>query len=147
MTSDDRLKKVLAQFEFEPTPTQAGETAGSRSAEGREFGEEMRKLLARPGFVIETAVAKSSDGRRLDGNASERVSYKMLRFKRHPLNRNRTLVVALNVAFEKYDNPQLGELREQAAFLNGLDLRGQILLLSRKEHYEYYLRDISGEET
>lgn len=105
----------------------------------------MKELLARRGFLIETAVAKSSDSRKLDGNASERVSYKMLRFKRHPLNRVRTLVVALNTAFEKYDNPQIGELREQAAFLNGLDERGQIILLSRKEHFEHYLRELEDE--
>jgi hypothetical protein len=120
VTNAEKKKRVLELFDFEPPPAQRGGSAGSR-VEGREWATEMRELLTTQGFIVETAIAKSSEGERLDGNASERISYKMLRFKRSPLTRGRSLVVALNSAFEKYGNAQISELREQASYLNGLD--------------------------
>lgn len=141
MDAADRKKRILEQFAYEPPPTQAGANAGSRG-EGREWACEMRELLAADGFVIETAIGKSSTGDRLDGNASERLSYKMIRFKRSPLARNQTLVIALNKAFETYDNAQLSELREQAAYLNGLDDRAPIIILSRRSHYDEYIQHV-----
>jgi hypothetical protein len=141
--SAEKKKRVLELFELEPAPTQKGASAGSRQ-EGREWATEIRELLTTEGFVVETGIGKSTDGQRLDGNASERLSYRMLRFKRSPLTRNRTLVIALNRAFEKYDNAQLSELREQASYLNGLDDRAPIIILSRKSQYEEYMREVLG---
>jgi hypothetical protein len=145
MTPQERRKQAKAAFQTDPAPTKRGGSAGTRAQEGLLFQSTLRDLLARPGFVIETALGKSSDGNKLDGNASERISYKMLRFKRNPLNRSRTLVLALNAAFEKYDNPQIHEFKEQAGYLNGLDSRASVIILSRWADYDDYLSDLEAE--
>ena len=108
----------------------------------------MRLLLVAPGYEVVTAVAKSSDGKKVDGSATaqERIAYKMLRFKRDPLKRKKTFVVALNHAFEKYTNPVCMELNNQASYLNGVDNRGQIIVLSSKRDYEHYVAEVFGEE-
>lgn len=108
-----KKKRVLELFEFEPPPGQRGGSAGNR-VEGREWATEMREFLTTDGFVVETAIAKSTGGEHIDGNASERVSYKMLRFKRSPLARGRTLVVALNCAFVREPAPGTRKRRNAA---------------------------------
>ena len=141
MNLEERKNAVLALYKKELVPMAKGGSAGSRN-EGKEFKEEMRKLLASPGFEIESAIGKSSDGKSLDGNAVERTSYKMLRFKKNPMRQKKMLVIAFNSAFESYSNPQIGELREQASYLNGLDDRAQILLLVSARDYKNYLTDV-----
>jgi hypothetical protein len=139
MTRDERKKAVLELWDTEPEPSKSGENVGTRSHEGVDFQRRMVALLSCEGVEVDTALAKSSDGQKLDGNASERITYKMLRFKKNPLNRDRVLVIALNSAFENYDNPQLTELREQAGYLNGIDGRGQIVVLSRPHRYRDFI--------
>ena len=133
----NQLAAVLEVYEYEPGPTQRGSNAGDRGSEGLNFKAQMRTLLKRDRHIIETACGKSSNGVTLDGNASERISFKMLRFKRDPRTRD-TLVIALNAAFSRYANAVLPELRSQAAYLN--KIKGpQILVLSLPEHYAGYL--------
>lgn len=144
-----RTAKVLELYEFEPAPIEAGANAGTRT-EGVAFARQMRALLApdNPGsaIVVETQIGKSSNAKRLDGNAHQRVAYKMVRFKRNPLMQDHLLVVAFNAAFERYRSPCLAELQQQAAWLNAIDSRGQILLLSTQDHYLAYLAHVFGSE-
>lgn len=144
-----RIDQVLELFRWEPAPSQAGANAGTRT-EGVEFARKMRALLLPPGdteIVVETALGKSSKGEKLDGNASERVSHKMLRFKRNPFLQDHLLVVAMNCAFQKYNNAQIVEIRDNASWLNGLDRRGQIIVLSTEKEYREYVLTVFGEET
>lgn len=140
-TKLSHLDEILKWHRWEPAPSKKNANAGSRK-EGIRFRKVMIQLLTPPtsghGIVIETALGKSSNGRKLDGNASERVTHKMLKFKRNPFLQDCLLIVAMNCAFEKYDNVQLGELREHAAWLNGLEKRGQILILSNESQYRSY---------
>jgi len=129
--------EALRLWAWEPSPTRAGENAGTRT-EGRRFATEMRTWLARPGYVVVTALGKSSNGTRVDGNAHvERVTFKMLRFKMNPLNRDRTLVVALNCAFTRYRSAAR-ELQIQAAYLNGLSPFAPIVVLITEDDYHAY---------
>ena len=131
------LDVALRLWAWEPPPTRAGENAGTR-VEGRKFAAEMRRWLARPNHVVVTSLGKSSNNQRVDGNAAERASFKMLRFKMNPLNRDRTLVVAFNCVFEKFASRAARELLMQAAYLNGLNPFAPVVLLITADDYRDY---------
>jgi hypothetical protein len=136
-----KLDQILEWYYWEPPPSKRNANAGSRR-EGTVFKKNMVQLLTPEtpghGIIIDTALGKSSDGKKLDGNASERVTHKMMKFKRNPFFQDCLLVISMNCAFEKYENRLLGELREHAAWLNGLEKRGQILILSSEDHYRSF---------
>jgi hypothetical protein len=142
---NEKLDHILRLYRQEPPPVKAGSNAGLRK-EGMQFASEMREAL-RPidpnnKIVIETVLAKSSNKDRLDGNASERISFKMLRFKRNPFMQDHLLVIAMNHAFETYENLQISEIREQASWLNAIDSRAQIMVLSKEHHYREYFATV-----
>ena len=144
LTLQKRIEEVRELYNKEAEPIQSGASAGSRK-EGMEWKNKMTSLLSDKDFVIKTVTAKSSDNKKIDGNASERTSYYIMRFKQNPLMRGKTLVIAFNCAFEKYENGIVEDLREQVGLLNGLSPHNQILLLTKERHYVEYLRHIYDE--
>lgn len=145
-----RLPQVLRWFAWEAPPTKQGSNAGSRK-EGNQFKSAIIELLTpvdtHHNVVIVTATGKSTDGKKIDGNVSlERQSHKMLQFKLDPFMQDNLMVVALNEAFKKYENKQLGELLAHAAWLNAIDNRAQIKILSSAQDYRDYCKYVFGEE-
>lgn len=134
-TRRTEAKKLYA---FEPDGTKKGESAGSRT-EGRDFKREMGKHLRHPGYEIHTAIGKSSNRQRLDGNAHERLAFKMLSFKTNPLQDDLTLVVALNHAFATYAPHFFGEIVSMASSMNARGGGGgAVVVLGTPPAYDAY---------
>jgi hypothetical protein len=136
---DQLFDEVIRVYKYEPAPIQKDTAAGHRCHEGTAFRDNMQRLLKRPDVEVVTAVGKSTNGIRLDGNAIERVSYKMLRFKTRAVQ-GKTLVVAFNHAFASYDNTLIDELRAHAEYLNKLP-GGRIVMLATPDEYLDYLTE------
>ncbi len=105
----------------------------------------MVKLLEYPGYEIHTAIGKSSNQKRLDGNAHERLAFKMLSFKTSTLQDDLTLVVALNHAFAKFSPHFYGEIVGMAAGMNARGGGGAIVILGTPLAYDAYFKRIERE--
>lgn len=144
----ERTKEVRAQraeeavrlYYYEPPPIKPGGCAGTRT-EGVDWGSEMKRWLdVHPRDVVVTVLGKSTDGLRLDGNAHERVAYKMLRVARHLTRKapQPRLVVAFNVAFRKYENSIWAELEGQRRWLMENPMVPRIVFLTTADEYVRY---------
>lgn len=111
-----KVKEALALFNTIPKPTEAGTPAGSRR-EGVKWQKAMREILghSESHFVV-TSIGKSSNDEEIDGNAVDRMSYKLVRYARAAAP-GTALVVAVNAAFEKFDSPEWAEILAQIDWL------------------------------
>ena len=106
----------------------------------------MKQHLAHPGYEIHTAIGKSSNKQALDGNAHERLAFKMLSFKTSALYDDLTLVVALNHAFATYAPHFFAEIVGMAAGMNARGgTGGSIVVLGTVQAYDAYFDKLERE--
>lgn len=130
-------KAALDLFLFRPKGIEQGSSAGKRR-EGVEFAEKMTKHLSRAGYKIKTVIGKSTDGKRLDGNAHERLAFAMMNHAMSPLENDQALVVAMNDAFVETKPAFYADILAMAASLNAKSAGSPIIVLGTKKAYKQY---------
>ena len=134
-----KTREALELFNQIQGDTQEGVPAGGRD-EGNDFREQMVAILEPTATTeVTTTIGKSTGGVRIDGSAVDRLSYKLLRFARDPAKAGTEYVVAVNVAFSRYDSIYWTEIVAQAAWLNTQSAGGTIRILQTEDDYRQYI--------
>lgn len=141
---DERTNKVLDLFLYEPDDTIEGSCAGKRHS-GQDFKKEMKALLNVPGTEIITAIGKSTDKQHVDGNAIERLSFKINRFIQNPANKNRCLAIDVNIAFQRYKSRSWAEIMNQVAFFKTMYGPNKIEVLFSEETYRSFVNQLGDD--